>query len=304
MVGCILLLSSFSVVASPDKNMIQLEKENIKPITNSDTLDQSQELYTSMFIFGTYPGYYQDLNCHAYQSFIPQLGKLTRVEVLLADDPYMPPFKNINLVIRKELDGENLTKATVSYNLIPPFDNPEWIEFDFPDIQVNVGHTYYIICYVDWLPYGDTLFVWGAGEPNPYLDGIAGFSQDGGEHWYYYSDVDRCFRTYGSVPELEIGAIKGGFGKVSADITNNLDHAIENIDCTITVDGGIFDRINIESSFNIDSIAGGESLTISSDGFIFGLGPVVIRFTVECDEAGVVSRFKNGVVILFIVISL
>lgn len=303
-VVCILLLSSLSFAASSDKNIIQLKKEKNKPITKSDTLDQSQELNTDMFIFGTLPSYYQNLNFHAYQSFTPQLGKLTRVEVLLSKDTDIPPFKDVNLVIRKELDGKNLTKATVSYSQIPSWENPEWIEFDFPDIQVTVGHTYYIICYVDWLPYGDTLFLWCAGIPNPYLEGTAGYSDDGGEDWYNYIDVDRCFRTYGKVPEIEIGQIKGGFGKVSAYIINNLDQPIEDIDCTITVVGGIFNKININSSFKIDSIPGGESLTISSDRFILGLGPVVIRFTVECAEAGVVTRFKNAVVLFCIVIIL
>lgn len=299
LVCSILFFTSFSAIANT--NMMSFVEENFEPITMSDTLDQSQEVFDTYAVFGTYPTYY-NIDGHCFQSFVPQLGKLTRVEIFLSKDDENPAVKNANLVIRENLNGQNLTIASVSHTQIPPLGNHEWIEFDFPDIQVTVGHTYYIVCFVDWIPVENSVYAWGCGEDNPYSNGKSGYSNDGGETWVDYSSSDFCFRTYGTVPDLEISEIKGGLGKVSADIKNNLDHTIEGVDCTITVKGGILNLINVESEINIDSLDSGESMTIISDGFIFGLGSVDIEITAECDEIGEVTKIETGLVILFLVL--
>jgi len=297
-ISSILIFTCFSAVANNNINSL---KDNFQPITNDDTLDQSQEIFDTICIFGTIPTYYH-FDWYAFQSFIPQTGKLTRVEIFLSKYREDPAVKNANLAIRDNLFGENLTMASVSHTQIPTYGNPEWIDFDFPDIQVKVGQTYYIVCSSDWYPVVDSLYAWGCGDDNPYTSGSSGYSNDAGQNWDFYDNSDFCFRTYGTTRDLEISEIKGGVGKVSAEITNNLDHKIEDIDCTITVRGGILNLINIESKITIDSLESGECKKISSDGFIFGLGPVDIEITAACDGVGEDKKFQNSWVILFLVL--
>lgn len=299
LLSSILIFTCLSAVANT--NIMNFVRDNYEPIINDDILDQSQEVFDTICIFGTIPTYYH-FDWYAFQSFIPQTGKLTRVEIFLSKYREDPAVKNANLAIRENLYGENLTMASVSHTQIPPYGDPEWIEFDFPDIQVKVGQTYYIVCSSDWYPVVDSIYAWGCGEDNPYTSGSSGYSNDAGQNWDFYDNSDFCFRTYGTTPDLEISNIKGGVGKVSAEITNNLDQIIEDIDCTITVNGGIFNQINVVSEITIDSLNIGESRKISSDGFIFGLGPIDIEITATCNDVGEVTEVENGWVILFLVL--
>ena len=144
-------------------------------------------------------GYWILYNWTWAQSFIPQLNVLTRVKIKLftnQDDT----SDILKVSIRKSLDNKDLTNITKMLNHTT--DNG-WIEFDFEDIAVTIGDTYYIIC----MTLNDTIlpkcynwyFAWSGWEtPGPYQDGCIYYSNDR-YTWLNIStyDDDFCFITYG-----------------------------------------------------------------------------------------------------------
>ncbi len=102
-------------------------------------------------------------------------------------------------------------------------------------------------------------------------------------------------------PALELGNVAGGFGKVSATITNVGDAPAPNVDWTITVTGGIIGRINKETNGTITSIDVGGEESIATDGIIFGLGKLTILYTASCPEAEPTTVELEATGTLFIV---
>ncbi len=82
-------------------------------------------------------------------------------------------------------------------------------------------------------------------------------------------------------PEIQIKEIIGGIG-VSATITNVGEADATDVECTLTVTGGILGLINKEVSETLD-IAIGEEVTIST-GLILGLGAISITATADNAE--------------------
>lgn len=157
---------------------------------DDDELDQSQESYSG---YGW--GVWFDLMLA--QSFVPTLEILTRVEMLMwkAGQP-----ESIKISIRNDLDGEDLTSINVSASEISALTS--WHEFNFPDIDVIPGQTYYIV----WDPEGAfdiyNSFFWAFGLNNPYEKGCGWlFEYDIWEIWDPpgYPGLDFCFRTYGNI---------------------------------------------------------------------------------------------------------
>lgn len=151
----------------------------------NDEIDQSQT-YQDDFI-------YVDSYIHLAQSFVPTLNMLTRVELLLTKDPDFPPTLPFQLAIRYSLTGDNLAYSIINPAQVPTFPNANWIEFDFNDIQVTTGETYYIVVYSD----DNEGYLWGEATTNPYPDGMIEYSIDGGITWDSFTNLDGCFKTYG-----------------------------------------------------------------------------------------------------------
>jgi hypothetical protein len=132
------------------------------------------------------------------QSFVPTQITLSKVELELIAKGNVQP---ITVSIRKSLTGPDLTETSV---LIGPMDlyRPvvNWTTFDFPDIQVIPGETYYIVCHPIYSE--DSLYGWsyaGALYSDPYLNGQGYISSDQGNSWRVYYDVnDFSFVTYGN----------------------------------------------------------------------------------------------------------
>ena len=132
------------------------------------------------------------------QSFKPGLETLTRVELLMNKLGNL--YGNSILSIRESLSGEDLT--SVSKESLEINSDMEWIEFDFPDITVNTGDSYYIVL-----------------KPDPDSDGGWGFnfigwafgggdSYQNGDPYEYYNgswskgitsqfSADYTFKTFG-----------------------------------------------------------------------------------------------------------
>ncbi len=157
--------------------IVHIPKEN-------DGTDQKQTKYQ---------GGYRCSGMSFAQSFIPLENTFTMVSLYMqkVGDAY-----SIRISIRDELDRMDLTFIECDAENIS--DTFSWHEFDFPDINVIPGKTYYIV----WTPYASDLnntFKWGFAKDNQYPDGCAwqGFSI-----WWEeivipdYPDLDFCFKTY------------------------------------------------------------------------------------------------------------
>jgi len=159
---------------------------------NDDKLDQSQESYCGY-------GWAVWVDLMLAQSFVPTLEILTRVE-LLSWKRGQP--LSLNISIRSDLNGTDLTSINISESEISGVT--QWHEFDFPDINVTPGQTYYIV----WDPAGsfdiDNTFCWAFGYNNPYDKGCGWLYWGEGDIWEIwdppdYPGLDFCFRTYGKL---------------------------------------------------------------------------------------------------------
>ena len=126
------------------------------------------------------------------QSFKPSENILTRVELLTTKTG--TPSGDLVVSIRSSLNGTNLTSISVPAEEIPT--DKQWVEFNFLDIMVNIGHTYYII----WSPPSTgTNYVWWGYDNSlfdSYPNGEAWFCQNGEWVTEGFIAKDWCFKTY------------------------------------------------------------------------------------------------------------
>ena len=180
-----------------------------------DTLDQQQIVDSGYFWTISENGYFA-------QSFIPTLSQLTKVEIKLFK------FGNpvgLRISIKSNLTGADLTSKYLSAVSIPTnIANRSWLEFDFPDISVTPGSTYYIVWDGVGTPDSKNNSYWCVGTGNPYANGLAWIYL--GSVWEIHNptqspDPDFCFKTYGLLggnnppnkPSTPSGPITGNVGE-------------------------------------------------------------------------------------------
>jgi hypothetical protein len=256
------------------------------------------------------------------QSFIPTKEILTRVELLVgrnstASYPYV-------LAIREELTEENIVETSLNPEEFV-IENYSWLEFDFEDIWVTVGQTYYIVCYTENVT--DNWYAWAANnDSESYPYGCAWVSLDDGDTWTNDSvsasneeawtpdngvaplnnddnESDMCFKTYGlEATELGIELTSTGFG-ISFIITNIGDAIAWEVEWTITAQGGILGLINLNVTDQWPELGVNESITVSA-GPLFGLGPIKITVSAKALNAPEVSDSIDGFIIFIFIIIL
>jgi len=126
------------------------------------------------------------------QTFIPSFDTLSKVELALDSYGWGDPSP-LHLYIRDDLSGNNLAESS---RVVPEMKVGEyaWFSFDFDDIEVVPGKTYYIVCEensdwgYDWRWYSDC---YPLGEV---------FYSDDGNTWHS-EDFDCCFVTWAKAPE-------------------------------------------------------------------------------------------------------
>jgi len=126
------------------------------------------------------------------QSFKSSLGVLTKVQLFIAKTG--SPTNNLVVSIRSSPTGTDLTSVVKSPTSINSYLS--WVEFDFPDISVTTGNTYYIVVRTS----GGTSsqnYLWGYGYNNPYTRGSFWMSTNSGISWTQYTTYDLCYRTFG-----------------------------------------------------------------------------------------------------------
>ena len=137
MVLCVIGVQSTSIIHDEIKKQVLL---------NDDILDQAQIVVEEGLPVGNFqipdnPRY----NWSIAQSFTPGLVVLTRVKLLLARNSIPPTIHPLVTTIRKTIDGENLALVTIDPEEVLEFPDYDWVEFDFNDIKLTVGQTYYIV---------------------------------------------------------------------------------------------------------------------------------------------------------------
>lgn len=176
-----------------------------------DILDQEQAIY-DLFSFVL------NNNNTLAQSFIPTLNDITRVELRMDRDG--SENQNITVSIRKTRNGHDLTSVTISSNVIA-HGHGDWIEFDFENISINSGETYYIIMnknIVAESPYLNHI-CWNLGDDDRYPNGTAWTCSKLDGTWKSHDSKgwDFCFRTYGhpcgpTTPDIN-GPTTGNIGR-------------------------------------------------------------------------------------------
>jgi hypothetical protein len=207
----ILILSGLTITASPIKTQdLDFQKMNNERtnVLSDDELDQSQTICDAYLSIGLSPDI--PANMSLAQSFIPQKEVLTRVQLYMAKGA-AASYPCV-VAIREDLYGENLVAASINPDEFPVFNNLddlEWIEFDFDDILLTPGETYYMVGYTAKV--ADNFYVCGGTESDLYPDGNIFYSLNGGKSWVPVPDSDACFKTYGSKTNLgpDTPTIKG-----------------------------------------------------------------------------------------------
>ena len=191
----ILILFNYSFARKNDEKTCLkkfLDNNVIESIENGDQLDQYQHEY-----YEDPPGYVNGWAVFEKQwmaqSFKPTLPILTRVKLWIWKEGN--PSADIIVSIRDSLYGDDIVSVSLSSDKISEY--ARWVEFDFPNISVNIEHKYYIVC----RSYGgdkENCYAWVFGKNTDYDRGEEWYTLNKGYNWYADYNEDMCFETYGT----------------------------------------------------------------------------------------------------------
>ncbi len=159
----------------------------VKTASNDYSLDYavnpSQENSSTYLYSGNSVTYYG-------QGFVAQTNGIGKVDIFIKNNGDVTPGGTLTVGIKSALAGSWLTSTTMNQADIV---DARWNTFDFADISVTNGNTYYIVLYCS-----DGDIMWLADNSNPYPGGSHWYSFDG-TSWTQNSTYDHCFRVYDSV---------------------------------------------------------------------------------------------------------
>ncbi len=173
-------------IETKDKNQVN---HSLMPLPN-DQIDQSQEMGGGGAILC---GWWKWA-----QSFKPSFDIITRVFIRVYK---RGDIGNIRVSIRANLHGKDLTVASKSPGEIPT--TMEWIEFDFDDIAVTPGRTYYIVYSASGGDNRENYYLLEHSPDNVYDKGDAWIGWTYGTRWEIWKPkFDFCFETYGRMNQM------------------------------------------------------------------------------------------------------
>jgi hypothetical protein len=249
------------------------------------------------------------------QSFRPRLTYLSKVELFIfkTNDSITVP---LTICIKESINGSNITYTSVASENIPTaasWWDFEWVEFDFPDVKVEVNKEYFIFVKgpdyeedYDNFPY--LFYSWAAlynKSCDYYINGSARWGYIPEYGWFDYEEdggfVDTCFKTYGYTidDDISISSINNGFG-INSNIINMGTATSYNVNWSIDIEASIGLILSGSHTENvIDELVVGESVTIQSDG-LRGIG--IITITIQAaDAVKYATAFLLGPLVLRVV---
>ncbi len=205
-----------------------------------DELDQSMTDFDGSLPMGRTNifGYYANLS--VAQSFIPQKELLTRAQFLMARNA--STSKPCILAVRDNLTGANLAMTSMEpsefpiVNGTPTEDQLAWINFNFNDIWVTPGQTYYLVVYTTNIT-GNYYWISGNGT-NMYVNGTVMLSIDNGNTWAEFPNADGCFKTFGLRETFLNITMKGSLLGPSFVIKNIGNYTAWDVTWNYTISGG------------------------------------------------------------------
>lgn len=167
---------------------------------SSDELDQENKYWSYVAVELWYPE-----QTWVAQSFKPTLSILTRVALGMFKVGFPSDDAEVEVSIRKDLEGPDLTSARVKVKNLPDEHWPYFIYFDFPDINVTVESTYYIVArVVKGHCYNDNAPVVAFSVYDHYKRGKAYVAAENLSWRTLCSSCDYTFKTYGiNAPPLQ-----------------------------------------------------------------------------------------------------
>jgi len=141
------------------------------------------------------------------QSFKPSKDLLTKVKLKLGRLGNITT--DLNVIIRKNKTGKDLTAIAIPYTRISSY-SWEWVSFNFPDINVTPGETYYILLYTDGGDNNENFYSWaGSKNPNSYQNGDIWIQWSSGQWAMWDPPIDSCFKTFFVESTLDPPTITG-----------------------------------------------------------------------------------------------
>lgn len=295
-IGIIVLGGLGAAVTATNEDQKNSQRSGTTESPYVDELDQSMTDYDGSLPLGRTNifGYYANLSIA--QSFIPRMEVLTRTFFLMARNASTayPCF----LAVRDNLTAEDLTVVSVEpsefpiVNGTPTEEQLAWIEFDFDDIWVTPGQTYYIVAYTANITEN---YYWISGNgTNIYQNGTVYLSLNDGQNWTEFVDADGCFQTYGLHETFLSITIKGGFGG-SISIKNIGNYTAWDITLNNTISGGL---IFTGRSFTttLSELPPGQEMTLRMP-LILGFGKVIMTLKVSAANVKEISSQASAIIL-------
>lgn len=253
---------------------------------NEDEIDQQQTQVNSVELI--YNGN------QIAQSFTPTLPKITRIKLYLSKKGEIS--SDFTLVIKEKLMESSIKEVSVAPENIPE-KQPEWIEFDFPDID-SKSDIYYFICKTDSGDQ-DNYYEIYCYTLDLYENGIGYTSNNNGNTWQQKPNLDFTFKTYGEGPILNIEFIRGlPGGKINIGIKNIGTSDADNLKITATFSGGLMLKRFYEEKPNTLEPDYELHVEISP---IIGLGITTLTIYVTSDNAERIETERKVFIFFFYV---
>ena len=272
----ILLLTSFSLYAKP-----------VQTGSSDDELDQQQTLVdTVSSIYG---------NVSIVQSFSPSFPILTRVQLYVSR--YGNVSSDLRVYIKNSRTSETiLTESYVSQDNISGYE-PEWITFDFEDIEVDSDETYYLFCDTESGD-EDHYYLWYGTNLNPYELGVKYITTNNGISWIQKPNDDCAFKTFGSGPILDLKyVVSDKFNQIEIGIENSGTSSADQIKITSSFPDGFVLKKWFENKVN-SSLDPGHKLIVKVSPII-GIGPATLHIDIWAENAQRIETSKDLLLLFF-----
>lgn len=127
------------------------------------------------------------------QSFIPRTSTITKIELYMYKLS-SENFDDLSISVKKYIESEDMVKITISSEEIPLRYGMGWVEIEIPNIEVNPGEKYYIVCELEGT-FGS--YFWVESQANPYIFGEKWEKYEDTE-WWKKENYDLAFKVYGN----------------------------------------------------------------------------------------------------------